>query len=51
MQLSKVFEMKPRFDTYCLHSLQGQFFGCYILIHFLKVARLVQPRPWERGRD
>ena len=28
--------MKPRFNTYCLHSLQGQFFGCLFLISFLK---------------
>ena len=33
--------MKPRFNMYCLHSLQGQFFGCHFLITFLKAFRLV----------
>ena len=40
-QVSEVFEMTPRFNTYCLHSLQGQFFGCHFLIPFLKAFRLV----------
>ena len=33
--------MKPRLNTYCLHSLQGQFFGCHFLRPFLKAFRLV----------
>ena len=40
-QVSEVFEMKPRLNTYCLHSLQGQFFGCHFLRPFLKAFRLV----------
>ena len=40
-QVSEVFEMKPRFNMYCLHSLQGQFFGCHFLMPFLKAFRLV----------
>ena len=33
--------MKPRFNRNCLHSLQGQFFGCHFLIALLKAFRLV----------
>ena len=33
--------MKPKYDPYCLHSLQEQFFGCHFVITFLKAFRLI----------
>ena len=42
--------MKARFDTYCLHSLQEQFFGFHFLIP-LKIFRLAPKVQYPRLSD
>ena len=33
-------DVKPNLGIYCLHSLQGQFCGIQVRMHFLNCARL-----------